>query len=88
MSEIRSMGWARISVEKSRFCPTTKAAQNLCSNLSNILVEQLGIAKQISLEHDPATGKHVLNFFLDHNSSLPDKLTDKEIQGLPVRFVH
>lgn len=89
MSRINPMGWGKMPIAKGTFHHSViPEEQSLCLRLSEILVNRMGIVKQISLETDPITGRQVFNFLLDKESAFPQELLEREIRGIPVRFVH
>ncbi len=60
--------------------------QSICSKLSEIFVDKMQVAHQISLEIDPETGEKEYHFVVDFNSAIPDQLVEHEIKGIPVKF--
>lgn len=86
---INPMGWGRASAEKSQFTGLPEFNQfelNLCARLSQIFVDQMGIARKIQLNIDPKTGEKVLDFTIEKDSPIRQQLLDQEISGIPIRY--
>ncbi len=64
-----------------------RAQQEICSTLSNIFVNKMGVARQITLALNPETRNREIHFMVDKNSSIPKELIADEIQGIPVRLI-
>jgi len=54
--------------------------------LTELLVDQTGIAKAIVVETDPITGQQAFNFHYTKSVKLPKHLMERDIRGIPVRF--